>query len=89
MDAFNKQVYEIPRNTFSSLPSSFRRMGYAVKVGVGSSQNFIDLIYTKAWDEENYQNPNCRRYHSAENTTLGIVSQLTFSRKYRGRLTLV
>lgn len=70
------------RNTFSSLPSSFRRMGYAVKVGVGSSQNFIDLIYTKAWDEENsIKIPIAEGITPAENTTLGIVSQLTFFKK--------
>ncbi|WP_026995128.1 hypothetical protein [Flectobacillus major] len=67
---------------FGALPTAFRRMGYAVKLGYGSAQNFIDVIYTKGWDEANsIQVPINEILTPSENTTLGIVTQTTFFKR--------
>lgn len=34
-------------------PASYKRTGYAIKVGVGSQRNFFDLIYLRAKDDRN------------------------------------
>lgn len=43
----------INRYTLPNLPPSFKRMGWAAKVGIGSRANFIDLIVFKAGDVVN------------------------------------
>lgn len=45
-----KPIEEDTTSVFSSIPT-YCRMGYGVKVGVGSATNFFDLIYFKAKDD--------------------------------------
>jgi hypothetical protein len=62
------------REQFRQQGSTFDRMGYAVKLGVGGTKNFVDVSFLRAKDD-----PNSVAYYSkqsqglpAENVALGL-----------------
>jgi hypothetical protein len=42
-----------PEQTITSVTAVFRRTGYGIKIGLGTEDNFFDLIYFKAKDDLN------------------------------------
>ena len=62
---------------------TFTRMGVAAKVGYGTSKNYVDLIYFKGWDKEKSLPSKLKdSIQPAENTTIGLSSQLTFAKHF-------
>ena len=55
----------------------YKRLGYAMKVGYGTSKNYIDLIYFKGWDSEKSLN-SCLKdsVQAAENKTIGLSAKV-------------
>jgi hypothetical protein len=75
-----KQIY----NSVSQYPyAAYDRLGYAVKLGVGTERNFFDLIYFKGKDRQEgmVNNPEVQQVQPAENASLGIKTRLTFFKK--------
>jgi hypothetical protein len=81
---FNKAVQEDSArqvyNKVSQFPyAAYDRWGYAVKIGVGTQNNFFDLIYFKAKDDEKsvFQNPIKQNVAPAENAVFGLKTKWT------------
>ena len=43
---------------------TFKRVAYAAKLGYGTPQNYIDLIYFKGWDKENSLGSPAKRFNT-------------------------
>lgn len=57
---------------------TYKRLGYAAKVGYGTQKNYLDLIYFKAGDQENSLSAQLKdSIQPAENTSIGLSSKLT------------
>ena len=79
MGRFNKSIFiDSLSESYENRPSAFTRKGYAAKVGFGNSNNFFDINYLKAKDDENslaYYNPNTSRA-PAENAVVDFAGQV-------------
>ncbi len=61
----------------------FQRTGYAVKVGYGTADSYIDLIYFRAKDNVgSIRFPASTRIAPDENAVVGLSSQLTFLKHF-------
>jgi hypothetical protein len=61
---------------------TFRRTGYAIKLGFGTASNYVDLIYFRAKDNINSISfPAATRITPDENAVIGLSSQLTFFKR--------
>lgn len=72
----SQQVY----NKVTQYPlAAYTRMGYSAKIGYGTEQNFLDLIYFKAKDDVNSikTDPVKQLVSPAENAVLGIKLHLS------------
>jgi hypothetical protein len=85
---FNKAVQEDSArqiyNRVSQFPyAAYNRWGYAIKVGVGTQNNFFDLIYFKAKDDEKsvFANPLKQNTAPSENAVLGLKTKWTIFKK--------
>jgi hypothetical protein len=79
---FNKAVQEDSArqifNRVSQFPyAAYDRWGYAIKIGVGTQSNYLDLIYFKAKDDENsvVQNPIQQNVAPSENAVIGVKTK--------------
>lgn len=61
----------------------YKRQGYAIKAGYGSSQNFVDLVFFKAKDDSTsiFRPTDSTGVTPAENVALGLVGKLTIFKK--------
>ena len=61
----------------------YKRQGYAIKVGYGSTQNFVDLVFFKAKDDSTsiFRPTDSTGVTPAENLALGLVGKLTIFKK--------
>jgi hypothetical protein len=75
-------------NFASNIPTpAFDRRGYAFKIGIGKTKNFLDFSYLRAQDDINsIPNPEKTKIYAAENAAFGINSQLTFFKRFVWRL---
>ena len=66
-----------------NLPASYRRMGYGMKLGVGSSTNFIDFIFFKATDDSSSlsQRPINTPIAPMDNLVTGIRSNFLIANR--------
>jgi hypothetical protein len=63
-------------------PPQFSRIGYGLKVGVGNSSNYFDLMYFHAKDDSASSTViNKFNYRPQENTVLGSSFKVTLARK--------
>lgn len=61
---------------------AYKRLGYAMKVGYGTSKNYIDLIYFKGWDsEKSLSNSLKDSVQPAENKTVGLSGQVMLGKR--------
>ncbi len=67
------------QNDPAAYPPVFRRTGYAIKMGIGTERNFIDLIYFRAADDTRSQLIPDSILTPAENTVVGLNSRLALS----------
>lgn len=66
---------------FRGVPS-YTRMAYAVKVGVGSDDNYLDLSYLKGWDVESSMKDELRdTIAPAKNSAFGVAWKKSFFKK--------
>lgn len=83
---------EIDTTGKSTAAPAFKRMGYGVKVGWGSNENFVDLLYFHAKDDSNsissWKDPDIVEYlgdagviSPQENNVIGISSRLRLLKK--------
>jgi hypothetical protein len=70
---FRRAVEEDTSYQFAVLPS-YRRTGYAVKIGVGSASNYVDFIYFKGKDDTSSlsKKPKNAVVTPGDNVALGI-----------------
>ena len=70
---FRRAVAEDTSYQFAVLPS-YRRTGFAVKLGVGSTSNYVDLIYFKGKDDVNslISKPKTADILPGDNVALGL-----------------
>ena len=66
-----------------NLPASYRRMGYGMKLGVGSSTNYIDFIFFKATDDSSSlsQRPINTPIAPMDNLVTGIRSNFLIANR--------
>ncbi|WP_051398113.1 hypothetical protein [Runella limosa] len=76
---FNKAISTDLANPDQALPS-FKRTGYAVKLGYGTASNYVDLNLLNAADDQNSITPN-ESIAPARNTVLGLTSRFTLVKK--------
>ncbi|RYY54740.1 MAG: hypothetical protein EOO09_13200 [Chitinophagaceae bacterium] len=64
-------------------PPTYTRMAYAVKLGVGTERNYIDLSMLKGWDKEASLDQKFRDSTApASNLALGVSWKITFLRRF-------
>ncbi|MBS1632776.1 MAG: hypothetical protein JST10_09405 [Bacteroidetes bacterium] len=62
---------------------TYKRLGMAGKIGYGTNKSFIDLVYFHGWDKTSSLNDKLKdSIQPAENTSVGIVSKVTFLKKF-------
>ena len=78
----NRAVDEDLTTTQTQTPS-FKRMGYATRIGYGTEASHFDVIFLKGKDDENSLNaiPQKTVVLPAENVVLGLSSKLKLSSK--------
>lgn len=76
---FNKAISTDLANPDQALPS-FKRTGYAVKLGYGTASNYVDLNLLNAADDQNFITPN-ESIAPARNTVIGLTSRFTLVKK--------
>lgn len=76
---FNKAISTDLVNPDQALPS-FKRTGYAVKLGYGTASNYVDLNLLNAADDQNSIVPN-ESIAPARNTVLGLTSRFVLVKK--------
>lgn len=76
---FNKAISTDLANPDQALPS-FKRTGYAVKLGYGTASNYVDLNLLNAADDQNSITPN-ESIAPARNTVIGLTSRFTLVKK--------
>lgn len=58
-------------------PSTYQRNGYSIKLGLGTSTTYVDLIMLRAWDDTNSLEQKYREnIKPAENLVLGVSSKI-------------
>jgi len=63
-------------------PPQFSRIGYGIKIGIGSASNYFDLIYFHAKDDSGSAKViNKQNYRPQENTVLGSSFRITLAKK--------
>jgi len=72
----NKAVRADTSQSFVSQQPAFKRMGFSAKIGVGTENNYFDIIVLKAKDEAASYLDAPLRLTPAENVVLGINSKL-------------
>ena len=75
----NKAISTDLVNPDQALPS-FKRTGYAVKLGYGTASNYVDLNLLNAADDQNSIAPN-ESIAPARNTVLGLTSRFVLVKK--------
>ena len=62
---------------------TYKRIGIAGKLGYGTQKNYVDLVYFKGWDKTTSLNSKLQdSIQPAENTTIGIVSKVSFLKNF-------
>jgi len=80
---FKKAVHGDTSNLLI-FPPTYRRDGYAFKIGFGSSSSYVDLIFLRARDDKNSLDTTSRKFvNPEENLVFGISSKLRFSNNLR------
>ena len=72
---FNKAVREDTTQQFIQATPTYKRIGYSARIGVGTPQNFFDLIFFKAQDDSTSYKDHPQRLKPAENAVFGINSK--------------
>ncbi len=64
------------------IPTTFLRTGYAARLGIGTAQNFFDLILMQGKDDETSL-PDYAKYglNPARNTVVGLAMNKTFGKR--------
>ncbi len=80
---FIRQVPGLFNPNDSTRTFEYRRMGYAVKIGVGSSTNYVDFIYFRAVDDTLRTKffGDTAGVHPGRNMVLGISSRQRIAKK--------
>lgn len=62
---------------------TFRRMGYGIKMGLGTERTYVDLIYFRAKDDANsLQLPDSVRGTPGENLVVGLSGRLALGKHF-------
>ncbi len=68
---------------------SFKRTGYAIKLGFGNTKTYIDFVYFKAKDDiKSLDSVQRLRLKPKENTVLGLKGLIKISKKWKFKLDL-
>lgn len=81
-----RQVVRPQENLLSILPT-YRRTGMALKIGTGTADNYVDLIFFKAKDDPaSLAAPQDSTVQPAENMVLGLNSRLNMGKRVSAQL---
>ena len=81
--SFKKAVHGDTSNLLI-FPPTYRRDGYAFKIGFGSSSSYVDFIFLRARDDKNSLDTTSQKFvNPEENLVFGISSKLRFSNNLR------
>lgn len=69
------------------IPPTYRRSGYAAKIGYGTRSNYIDLVFLKAGDDESSlaQTGYTGFLAPAENAVIGLTVRQSFAKNFHFR----
>ncbi|MEM9857957.1 MAG: hypothetical protein AAF843_11395 [Bacteroidota bacterium] len=77
---FNEAIEE--DSTRQTLPPSYRRTGYAIKVGYGTNESFVEMSVLKAKDDaRSIAEPVNADISPSENLAIGLSTRQTFFKK--------
>jgi len=81
---FIRQVPGLFNPNDSTKTFEYRRIGYAVKIGVGSSTNYIDFCYFRATDDTIHSKflGDTTGVHPEKNMVLGVTSHQQIAKKF-------
>jgi len=89
---FQKAIEEDSTNQANDLSqynyAAYKRKGFAAKVGFGKEKNYIDLIFTKIWDDSSSlsKKPEVQKIYPGNNATIGIVTETNFLKHFTWKL---
>jgi len=89
---FQKAIEEDSTNQANDLSqynyAAYKRKGFAAKVGFGKEKNYIDLIFTKIWDDSSSlsKKPEVQMIYPGNNATIGIVTETNFLKHFTWKL---
>ncbi|QPH40157.1 hypothetical protein [Pedobacter endophyticus] len=79
---FSRAVQEdsLAMGSFGYIRPTYKRMGYAAKLGFGSKSKFVDLVFFKAWDDVTSIDSvsSKSKIKPEENIAIGLKSHLAF-----------
>lgn len=78
---FNKSV-DVGDNALTGMVPNYNRWGYAIKVGLGSHDNYLDLIALKATDDSTSLNGTAEKLTAQENTVLALKTKQVFLKHF-------
>ncbi len=67
---------------------AYKRKGFATKIGFGKPNNYVDLIFTKIWDDSSSltKKPEVQKIYPGSNATIGIVTETNFLKHFTWKL---
>jgi hypothetical protein len=67
---------------------AYKRKGFATKVGFGKPNNYVDLIFTKIWDDSSSleKRPEVQKIYPGNNATIGIITETNFLKHFTWKL---
>ncbi len=82
---FRRAVEEVSDTSLNipNLPASYKRMGYGMKVGFGSTSSFVDFIFFKAADDSTslLERPVTTPVRPMDNLVLGVRSNILIAKR--------
>lgn len=82
--AVEEDTTDIANNLSQYKYPAYKRKGLATKIGFGNEKNFIDLIFTKIWDDSNSlsKKPEKEIIYPGSNATIGLVVETNFLKHF-------
>jgi hypothetical protein len=86
--AIEEDTTDIANNLSQYTYPAYKRKGFATKIGFGKENNFVDLVFTKIWDDSTSltKKPEKEKILPGNNSTIGIVAQTTFLKNFTWNL---
>jgi hypothetical protein len=86
--AVEEDTTDIAINKSQYTYAAYKRKGFATKVGFGNKKNYVDIIFTKIWDDSTTLNnkPQKQKIYPGSNATIGLVTETNFLKHFTWKL---